>query len=108
MATNNISEYEALLAGLKLAQSLEVKNIFLYCDSQLIVKQVLEKYEARETHLQAYLQLVHSLFIGFFKYQIIVIARADNTMADALSKLATTDQRTLDGLIYLKTLQNQA
>lgn len=41
MATNNISEYEALLAGLRLARSLEVQNLVVYTDSQLIVKQVL-------------------------------------------------------------------
>lgn len=67
MATNNISEYEALLVRLKLAQSLEVKNLVVYSDSHLVVKQVLREYEARETHLQAYLSFVHSLLSSFSK-----------------------------------------
>lgn len=51
MATNNILEYEALLAGLKLAHSLKVKNLLIYSYSQLVVKQMLREYEAREAHL---------------------------------------------------------
>lgn len=100
MATNNISEYEALLVRLKLAQRLEVKNLVVYSDSHLVVKQVLGEYEARETHLHAYLPLVHSLFSSFSKCQIIGVVRTDNTMVDALSKLATTNQGSLEGSIY--------
>ncbi|XP_059635424.1 uncharacterized protein LOC132277602 [Cornus florida] len=37
-ATNNEAEYEALLAGLKLAKELKIKNLIAYSDSQLIVR----------------------------------------------------------------------
>lgn len=50
-ATNNIAEYEALVKGLKLARSLAVKNLVIYSDSQLVVKQILGEYETRETHM---------------------------------------------------------
>lgn len=54
MAHNNISEYEALPVGLRLAQSLKLRNLVIYSDSQLVVKRVLGEYEAHKAHLQAY------------------------------------------------------
>uniref|UniRef100_A0A2N9GAI6 Uncharacterized protein n=1 Tax=Fagus sylvatica TaxID=28930 RepID=A0A2N9GAI6_FAGSY len=39
-ATNNEAEYEALLAGLKLSESMGIKNLTVKSDSQLIVGQV--------------------------------------------------------------------
>ncbi|KAK0594549.1 hypothetical protein LWI29_017364 [Acer saccharum] len=47
-ATNNEAEYEALIAGLDLAKSLNVKVIKARSDSQLVVRQVNGTYEARD------------------------------------------------------------
>jgi len=38
--TNNVVEYEAFMLGLELARSLKVKNLSVYSDSKLIVRQV--------------------------------------------------------------------
>ena len=46
--TNNEVEYEALLKGLELAKSVEAKSILVLGDSQLIMGQVNETYEAKE------------------------------------------------------------
>ncbi|XP_043705405.1 uncharacterized protein LOC122655263 [Telopea speciosissima] len=46
-ATNNGAEYEALIARLKLAQSLMVMRITVHSDSQLIVNQVKGEYDAK-------------------------------------------------------------
>ena len=35
--TNNETEYEAILTGLRIAQALEVRNILLRSDSQLVI-----------------------------------------------------------------------
>lgn len=45
-ATNSEVEYEAILAGLQLAKSLEVQKLIVYSDSQLVVKQKSGDYEA--------------------------------------------------------------
>lgn len=42
--SNNEAEYEALLAGLRLAQELQIENSKIYSDSQLIVSQVQEEF----------------------------------------------------------------
>ncbi|XP_071722260.1 uncharacterized protein [Rutidosis leptorrhynchoides] len=43
---NNEAEYEAMLAGLSLAQSVDVKNIRIYSDSQSVANQVTGDYTA--------------------------------------------------------------
>ena len=46
-AYNNEVEYEAVLAGLNLAHSMEVDQLEVCSDSQLVVKQIEDSYEAR-------------------------------------------------------------
>ena len=46
-ASNNEAEYEAVIAGLNLAHSLEVDQLEVYSDSQLVVKQIEDTYEAK-------------------------------------------------------------
>ncbi|XP_072077793.1 uncharacterized protein [Arachis hypogaea] len=44
-ASNNQAEYEALLAGLKLALQLHIPRITAYCDSSLVVHQIKGKFQ---------------------------------------------------------------
>ncbi|KAI5339030.1 hypothetical protein L3X38_018302 [Prunus dulcis] len=46
-SSNNKAEYEALLAGLRLAKELGAKHIYINSDSQLVVNQVADEYQAR-------------------------------------------------------------
>src|SRR4029450_5694784 len=56
-ASNNEAEYEALIAGLRLAQTLQVKNLQVFSDSQLIIKQVNEEYQPKDDRMKAYKEL---------------------------------------------------
>ena len=49
--TNNEAEYEALLTGLSLAKALEAKSFIVLDDSQLIIRQLKEDYEAKEERM---------------------------------------------------------
>ena len=44
--SNNEAEYEALLAGLRVAQELRASSVQCYSDAQLVVNQVLGEYQA--------------------------------------------------------------
>ena len=88
-ATNNGAEYEALIAGLKIAKELGVDRLQLHSDSQLVVGQVNENYEAREDSMAKYLEKVKELVPAFSSFHIKQIPRMENTRADLLSKLAT-------------------
>ncbi|XP_071741906.1 uncharacterized protein [Rutidosis leptorrhynchoides] len=53
--TNNEAEYEALLAGLRLARELNIQHLRGFIDSQLVANQVTGTFEARSPTIQQYL-----------------------------------------------------
>lgn len=64
-ASNNEAEYEALLVGLCLARSLAVTRIRAHSDLQLVVRQFLGEYQAREQKMIVYPTEVKILAITF-------------------------------------------
>ena len=60
-ATNNEAEYEAILASLRVARALGVRNLRLKTNSKLIVRQITNKYEVKEERMKKYLQLTSQL-----------------------------------------------
>ncbi|KAM2633640.1 hypothetical protein EV1_024239 [Malus domestica] len=87
-ASNNEAEYETLLAGLCLAEHLGVKRIDIFSDSQLVVNQVTNNFDAKDSSMAAYLAQTQ-LLLQHFHYQITQISRAVNSHADALARLAS-------------------
>ncbi|XP_059650748.1 uncharacterized protein LOC132296579 [Cornus florida] len=88
-ATNNEAGYEALIAGLKLAEVLRVEQLIAYTDSQLIAGQVRAEYEAKHEKMKAYLRKVEELKNHFTRFSVHQIPREKNANADALARLAT-------------------
>lgn len=64
-ASNNESEYKALLGGLRLATTMGAKRLHIHSDSQLVVKQVKDEYQAKDPRMQAYLTKVRGLLDKF-------------------------------------------
>ena len=52
--TNNTIEYEALIQGLKKAIDLGIKELIVYGDSEIIVRQVRNSIHCLSEHLQSY------------------------------------------------------
>ncbi|KAL0313242.1 UNVERIFIED_CONTAM: Retrovirus-related Pol polyprotein from transposon opus [Sesamum radiatum] len=88
--SNNEAEYEALVIGMRMAYETWARNLLAYSDSQLVVKQVEDTYEAKEESMIQYLQQITDLKIKFHHFQIIQIPREENAKADSLSKLASS------------------
>ncbi|KAL5552400.1 hypothetical protein UlMin_024423 [Ulmus minor] len=88
-ATNNQAEYEALLAGLRLAKEVSARHLLIYSDSQLIVNQVNSEYQAKGEKMASYLEKAKELLGQFDTVTITQIPRNENTNADALARLAT-------------------
>lgn len=59
--TNNKSEYEALIALLRIASILHIHKLIIRSDSQILVNQVKGSYEAKENNLRLYLEKKHIL-----------------------------------------------
>ena len=64
-ASNNEAEYEAIIAGLNLAHFMEVDQLEVSNDSQLVVKQIEDSYEARGQKMILYLKKVRELLKKF-------------------------------------------
>ena len=57
-ASNNEAEYEAVIARLNLAHSMKVDQSKICSDSQLVVKQIEDSYEAKGEKMILYLKKV--------------------------------------------------
>ena len=88
--TNNEAGYEALIAGIGLANSLRVKNIKICEVLRLIVSQVNGDYEAKEETMKEYLKIVKALMTQFEECHIEHIPPEENMKADGLSKYASS------------------
>ncbi|KAL0680055.1 hypothetical protein Bca4012_008036 [Brassica carinata] len=90
-ASNNEAEYEALIAGLKLALSLGIRELNAYSDSQLVASQFHGEYETRVERMGAYLEVVLNLTKQFDKFELTRIPRGENSSADTHALASTSD-----------------
>ena len=58
LVTNNVTEYEVLLSGLRLAKKIRASKVIVFIDSQLIAWKVLREHEVRDPLLLKYHSLV--------------------------------------------------
>ncbi|KAG7533112.1 Ribonuclease H-like superfamily [Arabidopsis thaliana x Arabidopsis arenosa] len=107
-ASNNEAEYEALIAGLRLAQGVGAEEVIAYCDSQLVVNQFNGDYEAKDLRMEAYLEVVKGLSKEFKKFELIRIPRGENTTADALAALASTSDPELKRIIPVECIAERS
>ena len=103
-ASNNEAEYEVVIVGLNLAHFMEADQLEVSSDSQLVVKQIEDSYEARGEKMILYLKNVQELLKKFTRVQVKHVPRAENSRADALAKLAIASQEDLGKLIPVKHL----
>nr|XP_009627431.1 uncharacterized protein Mb2253c-like [Nicotiana tomentosiformis] len=90
--TNNEADYEALIAGLKLARGLSSEVIEIKCDSQLVVNQVYGIFDTKEERIQQYVIKVQSLVARFREWMITHIPREENVEIDALANLGSSTE----------------
>ncbi|XP_075660672.1 uncharacterized protein LOC142630553 [Castanea sativa] len=91
--TNNEAEYEALIAGLDLAQVIGATNMVVHCDSQVITSQVNGEYECKGERMKKYWEQAKKR-IDRLQAKIVQIPRGENEHADRLSKAASVEPMT--------------
>ena len=87
--SNNTTEYEALLVGLKAARKLGIKRLNIFGDSKLVIKQVERIYGVKNPNLVAYRVVVQKFMEHFTFIEYKVVNRGENKLADLLATLAT-------------------
>ena len=86
--TNNQAEYRAVIAALEKAISLGARQVTLYSDSDLVVKQINGSYRVRKAELKPLYQQVKQLQALLKSFTVINIPRWQNAEADNLANAA--------------------
>lgn len=98
VATNNVAEYEGLLAGLRWALEHGERDVHIRSDSQLLIRQMRGEYRVKHPGLQPLHQSARMLArqVGSVRYEHV--RRESNTHADRLANRAMDDAREAPGL----------
>nr|AAT77329.1 putative polyprotein [Oryza sativa Japonica Group] len=91
-ATNNTAEYEGLLAGIRAATALGVKQLIVKGDSELVANQVHKDYKCSSPELSKYLAEVRKLEKRFDGIEVRHVYRKDNIEPDDLARRASTQE----------------
>ena len=81
-ASNNESEYKALLAGIELAITMFADRLMIQSDLQLVMGQVNEEYESRDPRMEKYASLVKQRLDNFSVWKLEHVTRDCNKKAD--------------------------
>ncbi|HEV7133493.1 MAG TPA: ribonuclease HI family protein [Gaiellaceae bacterium] len=84
VATNNVAEYSALIAGLDKALELGVAEVEVVSDSELMVKQMRGEYRVRNEALRELFLEASRLARGLRSVSYTAVRREHNTLADRL------------------------
>ena len=83
VATNNVAEYQALIAGLRCALDLGVDAIDVRMDSELVVRQMTGVYRVKNAGLKPLFEEAQRLSRQFRAFGIAHVRRDLNARADA-------------------------
>ena len=84
VATNNVAEYSALLAGLEQAVELGVGELEVVSDSELMVKQMRGEYKVKNEALRALSVRAEGIARRIGKVTYTAVRREHNELADQL------------------------
>ena len=84
IATNNVAEYSALIAGLEKAVELGVDELEVISDSELMVKQMRGEYKVKNEALRQLSLRAHALARRLARVTYTAVRREHNELADRL------------------------
>ena len=84
VATNNVAEYRALIAGLEAALAHGVKELEVVSDSELLVKQMRGEYKVKNAALKTLSTQAAALGRGLDSVSYTAVRREHNELADRL------------------------
>jgi len=91
ICTNNEAEYRALNIGLETALKEKFRNLKIYLDSELVVRQIEGVYKIKNTRLSELSKESKRLLSFLDSYSIEHIPRKENSAADKLANEAIDD-----------------
>lgn len=86
--TNNQAEYRAIIAGLEKAIKLGARQVQIFSDSELAVKQINGRYRVKNTALRELYEKVVNLTGSFDQFSMVHVRRSRSAEADSLANKA--------------------
>nr|GEV29161.1 reverse transcriptase domain-containing protein [Tanacetum cinerariifolium] len=102
------AKYEALIAGLRIAKQMAIKNLQANVDSCLVANQVNGTYVDKEADMIRYLEKVKELTGSFKAFSIKQIPMSKNKKANALSKIASISFAHLSKQVLVEELKEKS
>ena len=90
--TNNQAEYFAFIKALEKILDMNEKEVIIYSDSELLVKQINGLYKVKNIYLKQLFKKAKDLLIKINNYEIIHIKREKNKRADNLCNSVLNEQ----------------
>ncbi|WJZ82940.1 hypothetical protein VitviT2T_002661 [Vitis vinifera] len=87
--TNNIVEYEACILRLETALQLGIKQMEVFGDSHMVLRQIQGEWKTRDVKLRSYHAYLELLVGRFDDLRYTNVPRAQNQFVDALATLAS-------------------
>jgi ribonuclease HI len=91
VATNNVAEYRAAIAGLERARDLGATDVLLRSDSHLLIEQLAGRYRVKNPTLQRLNHDARKLLGEFPSVRLQHVPRERNTRADELANRGVDD-----------------
>src|SRR3954466_7266822 len=104
-ASNNVSEYEALVHGLRLAKELGIRRILCYGDSDLVVQQSSGDWDAKDANMASYRFLVQQLRGSFERCEFLHVPRHDNNQPDTWARIGSSRRGIPSGVALQRLLK---
>jgi ribonuclease HI len=93
--TNNVAEYQGLLAALEYALDNGHRRLEVISDSELLVRQIQGRYKVKSPDLKPLYEQARERIGGFERFSIRHVLRAENRQADRLANEALEGTREL-------------
>ncbi len=88
VATNNVAEYRAVIAGLEAARPYQPRLVRLRADSMLVVRQLEGAWRVKQDHLKPLYRRARALLDEFEVVDLAHVPREQNSDADLLVNAA--------------------
>ncbi len=92
ITTNNVAEYQGLIAGLRAAHERSAREVEVRMDSKLVVEQMSGRWQIKHPHLRPLAAEAAELVRAFDRVSFGWIPRARNSRADKLANQAMDAQ----------------
>ncbi|MFD9705335.1 bifunctional RNase H/acid phosphatase [Lentzea sp. NPDC059081] len=93
VATNNVAEYQGLIAGLRAARELQAESVEVRMDSKLVVEQMSGRWKIKHPSMQPLAQEARELAEAFGRITYEWIPRERNKHADRLANEAMDGEK---------------